>query len=86
MIRILFCFPKSDNMEELNNYVTNTFIPRTKQELEEFERIVQRQGGTVKLLEGYGLTEAVTAIMATPIDHYREGSMGVPFSDMNAKI
>ncbi len=51
-----------------------------------FEEIVQKQGGNVQLLEGYGLTEAVTAIMATPIGEYREGSMGVPFPDMMAKI
>jgi len=53
---------------------------------ERFEEVVQRQGGSVKLLEGYGLTEAVTAIMATPLKEYREGSVGVPFPDMLAKI
>ncbi len=53
---------------------------------EEFEKIVQQRGGDVKLLEGYGLTEAVTAIMATPITGYREGSIGIPFPDMLAKI
>jgi len=53
---------------------------------EKFEEIVRRQGGNVKLLEGYGLTEAVTAIMATPLNDYREGSVGVPFSDMMAKV
>ncbi len=53
---------------------------------ERFERLVRDRGGTVKLLEGYGLTEAVTAIMATPLDEYREGSIGVPFPDMRAKI
>lgn len=53
---------------------------------EGFEGIVQQQGGSVKLLEGYGLTEAVTAIMATPLQEYREGSIGVPFPDMLAKI
>jgi long-chain acyl-CoA synthetase len=52
----------------------------------EFERLVKKKGGNVKLLEGYGLTEAVTAIMATPLDHFREGSVGVPFPDMDAKI
>jgi long-chain acyl-CoA synthetase len=52
----------------------------------EFERIVRSRGGNVKLLEGYGLTEAVTAIMATPMDHFREGSVGIPFPDMDAKI
>jgi len=53
---------------------------------ERFEDMVNKQGGDIQLLEGYGLTEAVTAIMATPIGHYREGSIGVPFPDMLAKI
>ncbi|HPV49109.1 MAG TPA: AMP-binding protein, partial [Smithellaceae bacterium] len=53
---------------------------------ERFESMVKRQGGNVQLLEGYGLTEAVTAIMATPLGSYREGSIGVPFPDMLAKI
>ncbi|MCG8635146.1 MAG: AMP-binding protein [Desulfobacterales bacterium] len=53
---------------------------------EEFEAIVQKQGGDVKLLEGYGLTEAVTAVMAMPMGSYREHSIGVPFPDMDAKI
>jgi long-chain acyl-CoA synthetase len=51
-----------------------------------FEEMVKKQGGNVQLLEGYGLTEAVTAIMAMPIGHYREESIGVPFPDMLAKI
>ncbi len=51
-----------------------------------FEEMVKKQGGNVQLLEGYGLTEAVTAIMAMPIGHYREGSIGVPLPDMLAKI
>src|SRR5512145_1743517 len=53
---------------------------------ERFEEMVKKQGGNVQLLEGYGLTEAVTAIMATPLGSYREGSVGVPFPDMLAKI
>jgi long-chain acyl-CoA synthetase len=53
---------------------------------ERFEEMVKKQGGNVQLLEGYGLTEAVTAIMATPIGCYRKGSIGVPFPDMLAKI
>ncbi len=59
-------------------------LPRPVKEA--FEALVMRQGGRVKLLEGYGLTEAVTAIMATPLQEYREGSVGVPFPDMLAKI
>ncbi|HET6459716.1 MAG TPA: AMP-binding protein [Syntrophales bacterium] len=53
---------------------------------ERFEKIVRKQGGTCQLLEGYGLTEAVTAIMVTPFGHYREGSIGIPFPDMLVKI
>lgn len=53
---------------------------------QEFESIVKGRGGKVKLLEGYGLTEAVTAIMAMPLNEYRENSIGIPFPDMRAKI
>ena len=59
-------------------------LPRTIKE--RFETIVQQQGGSAKLMEGYGLTEAVTAIMGMPIYAYRENSIGVPFPDMLAKI
>lgn len=51
-----------------------------------FESLVRRRGGTVRLLEGYGLTEAVSAIMAMPLAHRRDGTIGVPFPDMLAKI
>ena len=51
-----------------------------------FEEIVTRQGGAVKLLEGYGLTEAVTGIIAMPLNEYRENSIGIPFPDMLAKV
>lgn len=53
---------------------------------ERFEALVTAGGGNVRLLEGYGLTEAVTGIMATPITEYREGSIGIPFPDVDAKI
>ncbi len=53
---------------------------------ERFEALVSARGGSVRLLEGYGLTEAVTAIMAMPVTEYRDGSIGVPFPDMLAKI
>jgi len=53
---------------------------------ERFEEIVKNQNGTVVLREGYGLTEAVTAVMALPIDEYREGSIGIPFPDNLAKV
>ena len=53
---------------------------------EKFEQIDRRQGGSVQLREGYGLTEAVTGIMAMPMTEYREGSVGIVFPDMLAKI
>ena len=53
---------------------------------ERFEALVRERGGKVQLLEGYGLTEAVSAIMATPLTEYREGSIGLPFPDMDAMI
>jgi long-chain acyl-CoA synthetase len=51
-----------------------------------FEQLVAERGGKVRLLEGYGLTEAVTAIMAMPLHDRRAGSIGVPFPDMLATI
>jgi long-chain acyl-CoA synthetase len=59
-------------------------LPRTVKD--RFEEIVTRQGGSVNLVEGYGLTEAVTGIMSTPMEGYREGSVGIPFPDMLAKV
>jgi len=59
-------------------------LPRTTKDA--FEARVSAGGGKVRLLEGYGLTETVTGIMAMPREHYREGSIGLPFPDMQAKI
>jgi long-chain acyl-CoA synthetase len=38
------------------------------------------------LLEGYGLTEAVTAVLCTPLREYRERSIGIAFPDVVAAI
>ena len=59
-------------------------LPRPVKEA--FEARIARGGGHVRLLEGYGLTESVTGIMASPLAEYREGSIGVPLPDMLAKI
>ena len=77
-------FQKTDLSCLKSAYCGADTLPRVVKD--RFEEIVKRQGGNVKLLEGYGLTEAVTGIMATPIDGYREGSVGIPFPDMKAKI
>jgi long-chain acyl-CoA synthetase len=53
---------------------------------ERFERTVAERGGSVKLLEGYGLTEAVTGVIVMPLHAAREGSVGVPLPDMLVTI
>ncbi len=59
-------------------------LPRAVKE--RFDGVVAERGGSVKLREGYGLTETVTANMSMPLGEHREGSVGVPFPDMLAKI
>jgi long-chain acyl-CoA synthetase len=59
-------------------------LPRSVKE--RFEELVAERGGSARLVEGYGLTETVTAIMCMPLDEYREGSIGVPFPDSLAAI
>ncbi|MDR1293866.1 MAG: AMP-binding protein [Bifidobacteriaceae bacterium] len=44
------------------------------------------QSGTVELVEGYGLTECVTACVLSPLGHYRDGSMGVPIPGVLVKV
>jgi long-chain acyl-CoA synthetase len=58
----------------------------SRQTKERFEAVLQHAGGKAPLREGYGLTESVTANILMPRDHYREGSMGVPYPDMTAKV
>ncbi len=56
--------------------------PLTEAIKENFEA---RTGG--RAIEGYGLTEAVTAIMANPyMGKHKVGSIGLPFPDVDAKI
>jgi len=56
--------------------------PLTRAIKEDFEA---KTGG--KMIEGYGLTEAVTAIMANPYHGlHKIGSIGIPFPDVDARI
>jgi long-chain acyl-CoA synthetase len=56
--------------------------PLTKAIKDNFEK---KTGG--RMIEGYGLTEAVTAIMANPYKGmHKVGSIGIPFSDVDMKI
>jgi long-chain acyl-CoA synthetase len=65
-------------------YAGGDKLPRSVKE--RFETLVRERGGTSPLLEGYGLTESVTACIVTPKNHFREGSVGIPYPDMLAKI
>lgn len=56
--------------------------PLTKAIKDEFEK---KTGG--RMIEGYGLTEAVTGIMANPYQGmHKVGSIGIPFPDVDVKI
>lgn len=52
----------------------------------EFENAVNVNGVNLTLREGYGLTESVSAVTIMPKRTYKEGSIGVPLSDMSLKI
>lgn len=41
---------------------------------------------TIQVREGYGTTETVTACCLTPVNFYKEGSIGIPFPDTYIKI
>ncbi len=53
---------------------------------ERFDTVLKNRGSNAEIIEGYGLTESVTGIMASPINENRKGSIGIPFPDMLAKI
>ncbi len=61
----------------------DTLLPSVQ---EGFERLVAERGGSVRLLEGYGLTEAVSAVICNPLHAPREGTLGIPFPDMLVKV
>ncbi len=45
------------------------------------DKFLKDHNAPVQVREGYGTTECVTASCLTPINYYREGSIGVPFPD-----
>ena len=47
---------------------------------------LEKHGASVRLKEGYGLTETVTACVVTPPEQERVGSIGVPLPDVFVKI
>ena len=82
-------FVQLSNLPEIHRYdfssLRGIFVgaaPLTKAIKDDFEK---KTGG--RMIEGYGLTEAVTAIMANPYKGtHKVGSIGIPFSDVDMKI
>jgi len=82
-------FAALSNLPDIHRYdlssLKGIFVgaaPLTRATKDDFER---KTGG--RMIEGYGLTEAVTAIMANPYKGmHKVGSIGIPFPDVDAKI
>jgi long-chain acyl-CoA synthetase len=82
-------FVQLSNLPNIERYdfsgLRGTFVgaaPLTKAIKDEFER---KTGG--RMIEGYGLTESTTAIMANPYHGmHKIGSIGIPFPDVDVKI
>ena len=51
-----------------------------------FDRFLADHHATVRVREGYGTTECVTACCLTPYNKEKEGSIGIPFPDTYFKI
>ncbi|MDR2930680.1 MAG: AMP-binding protein [Propionibacteriaceae bacterium] len=51
-----------------------------------FDQMIINQGSQTELIEGYGLTECVTACVVSPRLHYRDNSMGIPIPGMDVKV
>lgn len=50
------------------------------------DAFLKKHKADIQVREGYGLTECVTASCLTPKTTYKEGSIGLPFSDTQYKI
>ena len=51
-----------------------------------FDKFLYDHHATIQVREGYGTTETVTACCLTPVNLFKEGSIGVPFPDTYIKI
>ena len=51
-----------------------------------FDDWLLKRKSSASIREGYGLTECCAASCFTPLHHYREGSIGIPYPDMYYKI
>jgi long-chain acyl-CoA synthetase len=88
-------FVQLSNLPDIHHYdfssLRGIFVgaaPLTQAIKEEFESSLKATGRTGgRMIEGYGLTEAVTAIMANPYQGmHKVGSIGLPFPDVDVKI
>ena len=88
-------FVRLSNLPNIHRYdfssLQGIFVgaaPLTRAIKEEFEAKLKATGKTGgRMIEGYGLTEAVTAIMANPYrGMHKVGSIGIPFPDVDIKI
>lgn len=50
------------------------------------DEFFKAHNANIQIREGYGLTESVNATCLTPVDRYKEGSIGLPLRDMQFKI
>lgn len=50
------------------------------------DKFFKDHNANIQIREGYGLTESVNATCLTPLDRYKEGSIGLPLRDMQFKI
>ena len=50
------------------------------------DKFLKEHGANIQIREGYGLTECVTGSCLTPMNYYREGSIGIPYPDTYYKI
>ena len=50
------------------------------------DKFLRSHGAKIQIREGYGLTECVTGSCLTPVNYYREGSIGIPYPDTYYKI
>lgn len=51
-----------------------------------FDKYLADHGATIRIREGYGTTECVTASCLTPYNKEKEGSIGLPYPDTYYKI
>ena len=51
-----------------------------------FDKFLYDHHAVIQVREGYGTTETVTACCLTPVNMYKEGSIGLPFPDTYIKI